>query len=360
MSVSSARPASLLRRSSVALALAWLAATALGCGEEPATPAVLVAKDPLDLPPPITRTTAETVEISLTAKEVVGLLDDGTKASVWTFDGTVPGPLIRVRRGDDVVLRLTNDPSNAEPHSIDLHAVVGPGGGSVATEVAPGESAELRFRADVAGAFFYHCSAENMPSEHVAHGMFGAILVEPEGGLPPVAREIYLVQNEWYLKHRYEGAHDEEAEEHEGASEQPADVLVLDERAAELEQPRFFTFNGHVRALRSPALFGDRVHVEQGGRVRIFFANAGPNLASSFHVMGEIFDRVWTGSFDAPLVDEETVLVPPGSAAVLELATPVPGMYSVMDHALFHADRGAMGDLHVDAPGDGAGGHGGM
>lgn len=333
------------------LATGCIALAAVGCGEDPDTSAVLVAKDPLDLPAPITRTAPATVEVALTAKEVVALLDDGTKAEVWTFDGTVPGPLIRVRQGDDVVLKLTNDPSNGEPHSIDLHSVLGPGGGDAVTEVEPGETAELHFRATTSGAFLYHCAAEGMPWEHLAHGMYGAILVEPEAGLPPVDREVYVAESEWYLKYRDEksasGGDDDDAQGDDG----PIDVLVLDEDAARAEQPTFFTLNGNVKALRSPALFGDRIHVDQGQRVRVIFANAGPNLPSAFHVMGAILDRVWTGPLEAPLTSQETVLVPPGSAAMVELATPVPGTYPIMDHALYHAERGAMGDLHVDPVG---------
>lgn len=337
------------------LLAAAVAFTPVGCGSDPDTPAVLVAKDPLDVPPPITRTDPTTVQVSLTAKEVIAQLDDGTKSAVWTFNGTIPGPLIRVRQGDDVVLKLTNDPANVEPHSIDLHAVLGPRGGSVVTEVKPGETSELHFRATTSGTFFYHCAAEGMPWEHVAHGMYGAILVEPPAGLPPVDREIYVAESEWYLKNRYakskSGASDDDGDGAQVA-DGPMDVLVLDVDAARAEQPTFFTLNGHVQALRSPALFGDRMHVSQGQRVRIIFANAGPNLPSAFHVMGGILDHVWTGPLDAPpLASQQTVLVAPGSAVTVDLAMPVPGAYPIMDHALYHAELGAMGTLHVDQVG---------
>jgi len=338
------------------LVTAALALAPAGCGADPETPAVIVAKDPLELPPPITRTAPATVEVALVAKEVTAQLDDGTKATVWTFNGTVPGPLIRVRQGDDVVVKLTNDPSSIEPHSIDLHAVIGPGGGDVVTEVMPGETAELRFRASTSGAFLYHCAAEGMPWEHLAHGMYGAILVEPEAGLPAVDREVYVAESEWYLKNRYSksaggGGDDDDDDDAAQGDNGPLDVLVLDEDAARAEQPTFFTLNGHVKALRSAALFGERIRVDQGQSVRIIFANAGPNLPSAFHVMGGILDRVWTGPLDTPLISQQTVLVPPGAAVMVELAMPVPGSYPIMDHALYHAAGGAMGTLHVDPVG---------
>lgn len=332
----------------------FLALASAGCGTDPITPAVIVAKDPLDVPAPISRSEPATVEVTLIAKEVIAQLDDGTKTEVWTFNGTVPGPLIRVRQGDDVIVTLVNEASNLEPHSIDLHAVIGPGGGDAVTEVEPGKSAQLRFRATTSGTFLYHCAAERMPWEHVAHGMYGAILVEPEEGLPPVGREVYVAESEWYLKNRYaqsKGPSSDDDDDMAMGGDGPMDVLVLDEDAARAEQPSFFTLNGHVQALSSPALFGDRVHVAQGERVRIIFANAGPNLPSSFHVMGEILDRVWTGPLDVPLTGQQTALVPPGAAIMVELATPVPGTYPIMDHALYHAERGAMGNMHVDPVG---------
>lgn len=330
---------------------ALLGLLALGCSSEhsPDTPATVVARDPLDIPPSPARTTPTTVDVTLTTREVVADLGGGRKASVWTFDDAVPGPLIRVIEGDTVNLTVTNAADSLEPHSVDLHAVMGPGGGDKVTEVAPGESKTLKFKASRQGAFFYHCAAEGMPWEHVAHGMFGVILVEPPGGLPAVDREAYVVQNEWYLKLGGGAEEEEEEEEHHAAL--PSDVWDLDEEAAEREQPQFFTFNGHQQALTSPELYGERVRVPQGGRARIIFANAGPNLSSSFHVVGGIFDQVFSGSFAAPAPNEETVLVPPGSAAVFELSAPVPGGYTLVDHALFRAKRGAAGRYHVDPEG---------
>lgn len=321
----------------------WLTA----CTEvSPDTPAVLVAHDPLELAPSPQRSEPSDVLVELTAREVVAELAHGVKASVWTFNGTVPGPLIRVVQGDNVTVRLTNDSTSFEPHSIDLHAAALPGAGAELTEVKPGETAEFSFRAEHPGAFLYHCAAEGMPWEHVAHGMYGVIVVEPAGGLAPVATEAYVVQSEWYLRESGAGGGDDDDDE----AALPEDVLVLDERAAFASQPNLYTFNGHRDALVEPQIFGDRIRASNDGSVRIFFANAGPNLPSSFHVVGGIFDRVFTGNFEQSLRDEETVLVPPGSAAVFELSLPVLGDYEMVDHALYRAARGARGMIHSIAP----------
>lgn len=317
----------------------------VACGSPAPTPAVRVAKDPLEIPESIGAREATTVEVALTLQEVIGELGPKLKTPVWTFNGTVPGPLIRVRQGDTVALTLTNPADSLEPHDIDLHVLEGPGGGSVASDVKPGETRELRFEARHQGAFLYHCAAEGKPWEHVAHGMYGVIVVEPPGGLEAVDLEAYVGQSEWYLTGAEHASG--ESEEHEERA-YPHDVLVLDEAAARRSDPTLFTLNGYESALSAPEIFGDRLHVAAGGRVRFFFGNAGPNLPSSFHFVGGVFDRVFSGEFSAPLRAEETVAVPPGSAAVFELTLPQPGAYEFVDHALFHAERGAMGLLHVD------------
>ncbi len=334
----------------LATLLAGLGSTLLGCASsvDPAGPRPLeirghAAADPRDVPPPIGDREPTTVHVDLVAQEMVAGFNGQDQAWIWTFNGTVPGPMVRVREGDSVELELTNaNTGNIEPHSIDLHAVMGPGGGHAVTEIEPGERATLEFRAQKAGTYIYHCAAEGMPWEHIAYGMYGLIVVEPPGGLDPIDHEYYVAQSEWYTKPA--GKHDEHGI--------PADVLVLDEEQAFAERPTFFTLNGHVDALTNPELFGEAIRVSQGESVRIFFANAGPNLASSFHVVGGIFDRVFTGPPSEAVHDEETVLVPPGSAATFELTMPVPGDYPMVDHALFRAARGAMGLLHVDAEGE--------
>ena len=142
-----------------------------------------ISRPAADVPPPITRTTPTTVVVTLTTKEVVAKLDDGQTYSYWTFDGTVPGPMLRVRVGDTVELHLKNAVGGIMQHSIDLHAVSGPGGGSGATAVSPGQEAKLTFKALNPGLYVYHCATAPIPT-HIINGMFGMILVEPVGGLP--------------------------------------------------------------------------------------------------------------------------------------------------------------------------------
>lgn len=317
----------------------WLWLSACSAAPQPAH-GVIVARDPRDLPAPIRNRAAGRVEVELTTREVVAEVAPGQRAWIWSFNGTVPGPLIRAREGDEVVIRLTNEGGSVEPHSIDLHAVLGSAGGHALTEVDPGETAELTFIATRQGAYFYHCGAEDMPWEHVAYGMYGAILVEPPGGLPPVDAEFYVAESEWYF-----GSDGGEAAEH-GGGPGPG-VLTLDEDAAEREDPTLFTFNGHRAALVSAELYGEAMRVPVGGRARIVFVGAGPNLAASPHVIGGIFDTVAFGHFEDVLRNEETVLVPAGSAVVLELSLPVAGAYPLVDHALFRASRGAMGIIHA-------------
>jgi nitrite reductase (NO-forming) len=281
-----------------------------------------VAKNPLDIPPPINRTEPRTVKVVLVAKEVNASLADGVTFTFWTFNGTVPGPLIRVMVGDTVELTLINDASNKMGHNIDLHAVAGPGGGAVLTNVMPGESKTIRFKALYEGAFIYHC-AFSPPYLHIAHGMYGVILVEPPGGLPKVDKELYVVQGEWYTV---------------GAFGQKGYQDFSPEKAM-AERPEYITFNGHVDALTK--LYN--VTLKAGDRVRVIFGVGGPNIGSNFHIIGTVFDRVCTGSFATCIANEETWYVPPGSAAVIELRILVPGRYTLVDHALWRIAKGALG-----------------
>ncbi len=289
-----------------------------------ATTAPNVARDPADVPPPITRTEPATVEITLTAKEVTAELADGTTYDFWTFDGTVPGPMLRVMQGDTVKLTLVNPPDNKVFHNIDLHAVNGPGGGAAVTNVAPGESKTFTFKPLNVGAFVYHC-AFAPPWHHIAQGMYGAIIVEPPGGLPPVDREFYVMQGEWYTA----GSFGEKGHQ------------AFNGVKAAAEQPEYFTYNGHVAALTE--LYPMTANV--GETVRIFFGDGGPNIGSNFHIIGEIFDKVYSGDPATYIGNEETWYVPPGSVSIFELGLNVPGRYLLVDHALYRVSKGAAGVL---------------
>jgi nitrite reductase (NO-forming) len=290
-----------------------------------------VARDPSVVPDPISRTEPTTVRVTLTVREVVAELADGITYTFWTFDGTVPGPMIRVMEGDTVELTLVNPPESLGGHNIDLHAVNGPGGGAAVTNVMPGETKPLTFRALQAGAYVYHC-AFAPPWHHIAQGMYGAILVEPPGGLPPVDREFYVLQGEWYTN---------------GVFGQPGHH-TFDNAAALAELPDFYTFNGHTAALTN--LYP--LQAEVGEAVRLIFGVGGPNVGSNFHIIGEIFDRVYTGSPETFVANEETWYVPPGSTAVFEFTLNEPGQYLLVDHALFRAARGAAGALIATGPYD--------
>ena len=293
-----------------------------------AADAVNIVRNPSDLPASITRATAEKVVVQLTTKEQTGYLDDGTTYKYWTFDGTVPGPLLRVRVGDTVELHLKNDPSSTMPHSIDLHAVTGPGGGAVATQVPPGQERQFTFKALNPGVYVYHCATPHIPT-HIANGMYGLIVVEPEGGLPKVDREFYVMQGDFYTN-------------------QPRGTkgnLAYNGQLLRDERPTFVVFNGKAAGLTGENAMKARV----GERVRIFVGNGGPNLISSFHVIGEIFDKVYAEGATEAQSNVQTTLIPAGGAAVVEFTLDVPGTYTLVDHALSRAlDKGAVAQIVVD------------
>jgi len=316
-----------------------LPAGAYGTGDEVAAPAVAqapatgvdIVRDPTDLPAPLEIREPTTVRIDLEAVEVEGQLADGTTFTYWTFNGAVPGPFFRVRLGDTIEVHMTNNTSSSMNHSVDFHAVTGPGGGAVMTQTQPGQESVFTAKALNVGLFVYHC-ATPMVAHHISNGMYGLILVEPEGGLPPVDREFYVMQGDIYTT----GAFGEQGK-------QTTDITkMLD------EDPEYVVFNGAVGALTTQKPLKANV----GETVRIFFGVGGPNLTSSFHVIGEIFDRVYDQASltSAPLTDVQTTLVPPGGATMVEFDLEVPGNYILVDHALSRLQRGLAGYLIVEGP----------
>jgi nitrite reductase (NO-forming) len=288
-----------------------------------------IVRAPDDLPGPLNRSTPETVRVDLETVEVQARLADGVSYTYWTFNGKVPGPFIRVRVGDMVEVHLKNAKNSMMSHSVDFHAVTGPGGGAVMTQTPPGGETSFTFQALNPGLFVYHC-ATPMVADHIAMGMYGMILVEPEGGLPKVDREFYVMQGEIYTAEKM-GT--------KGLNTISMDNL-LDER------PTYFVLNGAVGGLTTEHPLKAKV----GETVRIFYGDAGPNFTSSFHVIGEIFDRVYNqGSLtSAPLTNVQTTLVPAGGATMVEFQTQVPGRYLLVDHSLSRMERGLMGYLLVD------------
>jgi nitrite reductase (NO-forming) len=292
-----------------------------------------ISKLSTDLPPPIGKRAPQTIRVDLTTVELEGRLAEGTTFGYWTFNGKVPGPFLRVRVGDTVDVRLQNSSESSMVHSVDFHAATGPGGGAAATQTNPGEETSVKFKALIPGLYVYHC-ATPMVAQHIANGMYGLILVEPEEGLPPVDREFYVMQGEIYTEAAF-GQH--------GSQEFNVEKLLA-------ERPEYFVFNGSVGAL-------SKLHPLQakvGETVRIFFGVGGPNFTSSFHVIGEMFDRVYNlgGLLSEPLKGIQTVTVPPGGAVITEFKLDYPGNYVLVDHALSRAERGLVGILHVEGVAD--------
>ncbi len=280
------------------------------------------------VPPPIKRLTPAKMVIDVEVREFTARLADGVEYTFWGFGGSVPGPFMRVRQGDLVEFHLDNHPDNKLPHNIDLHAVTGPGGGAASSFTAPGHTSIFSFTARNPGLYVYHCATAPV-GMHIANGMYGLILVEPEGGLPPVDHEYYVMQGEFYTTGRY-GEQGLQPFSMEKALREDADYVV---------------FNGSVGAL-----VGDNaLHAKVGETVRLFVGNGGPNLVSSFHVIGEIFDNVFAegGTFANHQV--QTTLIPAGGSAMVEFKVEVPGTYVLVDHSIFRTfNKGSLGMLKVD------------
>jgi nitrite reductase (NO-forming) len=308
-----------------------VAAAAADVQEEAKAPPEPVNVDYLPNPeaaPPLGRTTNETVQVTIECKELEAKLSDGASYTAWTFGGTVPGPMIRVLEGDTVELTLTNASDSTVGHNIDLHAVTGPGGGAAITNVGVGESKSISFKALHPGVYIYHCATAPIDL-HIANGMYGLIVVEPEGGLAPVDRELYICQGEIYTPN-------------------PAGTpgkQQWDMASMSSETPSHVVFNGAIGAIAGDRGFKANV----GESVRIFFGVGGPNKTSSFHVIGEIFDRAATwGSFSSMAENVQTISVAPGGATMVEFDLQVPGSYVIVDHALSRLTKGAAGHIHVE------------
>lgn len=288
----------------------------------------------LTAPPFVPKSTADRAATKLIVDmeiiEETGTMASGVEYVYWTFGGTVPGSFIRTKVGDEVEFHLKNHPDNKLPHNIDLHAVNGPGGGAVSSFVAPGHEIVFQFKTLNPGLYVYHCATAPV-GMHIANGMYGLILVEPEEGLPPVDKEYYVMQGDFYTKGKYGEA-----------GLQPFDMQkAIDEEAD------YVVFNGSVGALSGD----DALTAKVGETVRIYFGNGGPNLVSSFHVIGEIFDRVTVEGGSLVNENVQTTLVPAGGAAMVEFKVDVPGELVLVDHSIFRAfNKGALGILNVTGP----------
>jgi nitrite reductase (NO-forming) len=291
--------------------------------------AVLVP--PPNVPPPIARRHAAKVVVQLEVREVTKRLADGVDYTFWTFGGDVPGRFIRVREGDVVEFHLNNHPTSKMPHNIDLHAVTGPGGGAASTFTAPGHSSQFTFTAMHAGMFVYHCATAPVPM-HISNGMYGMILVEPKDGLPPVDREYYVMQGDIYTQGRTGDT----------------GLQIFDNTKLVDEHPTYVVFNGAVGSLNGDNALKAKV----GETVRIFFGDGGPNLTSSFHIIGEIFDHVYPeGGMKFIQENVQTTMVPAGGSTIVDFKVEVPGTFVLVDHSISRAfNKGALGMLKVTGP----------
>ncbi|MHB8667327.1 MAG: copper-containing nitrite reductase [Burkholderiales bacterium] len=285
---------------------------------------------PPNVPPPIRRDYPARVVVRLETKEVVKEIADGVRYDFWTFNGTVPGPMIRVRQGDTVELHLKNDPRSHMAHNIDLHAVMGPGGGAAVSVTPPGHESVFDFKAMRAGLYIYHCATPPVPM-HIANGMYGLILVEPPEGLPKVDREYYVVQGDFYTTEGYHAP----------------GLQSFDMKKLLLEQPTYVLFNGREGSLTG----ADALTSKVGDSVRLFVGDGGPNLVSSFHVIGQIFDSVNVEGGTLVNHNVQTTLIPAGGAAMVEMKTLVPGTFLLVDHSITRTFmKGTLGQLVVKGP----------
>lgn len=280
-----------------------------------------------DVPPPIKRNYPAYVIVRFETIELTKELDDGVKYHFWTFDGSVPGKLVRVRQGDIVEFNLHNNRNSKMPHNIDIHAVSGPGGGAAVSNTSPGRTSVFTFKALNPGVYIYHCATPPVPL-HISNGMYGLLIVEPYKGLSKVDKEYYIVQSEFYTDNSYgkKGLH--------GFSQEKA----------LMEFPEYVVFNGKVGSIvDSKALVAN-----VGEKIRLFVGNIGPNLVSSFHIIGIIFDRVYMEGGSLCNKDVQTTIIPAGGAVIVEFETKVPGNFVLVDHSIFRAfNKGCVGILKV-------------
>lgn len=281
-----------------------------------------------EVPPPTGYTTTQKVIVRLEIVEKVMQLADGVEYTFWTFGGKVPGKFIRIREGDMVEFYLSNHPDNKLPHNIDLHAVTGPGGGAEASMTAPGHTTQFSFKALNPGLYIYHCATAPV-GMHIANGMYGLILVEPEEGLPEVDKEFYIMQSEFYTKEAFG----------------TPGLSSFDMQKALDERPDYVVFNGSVGANTGE----QAMQVDVGETVRLYVGNIGPSLVSSFHVIGEIFNKVYVEG--GTLINEnvQSTAIPAGGSAIIEFKCEVPGTLTLVDHSIFRAfNKGAIAQINVN------------
>ena len=289
------------------------------------SPLSLASTEPIAAPrdarlPPLIGT-GDSVSVDVVAEDKTIAIASGVDYQGWSFGGSVPGPIIHVRQGQTVNVTFTNH--GTMQHSLDFHAAItAPSQNYV--ELQPGQSIKYSFVARVAGAFLYHCGTPPVLL-HIANGMYGVLVVDPAKPLPPADRSYVIAQSEWYTQ------------QVGGKLMGPSYEKML------VERPDEVVFNGAAFQYRDHPLVA-----APGERVRLYFVDVGPNLWSSFHVIGAIFDKVYPdGDAAHALSGVSTYSVGPGAGAIFDLVLPEPGKYPFVDHDMAHAMVGAIGVLEV-------------
>ncbi len=263
-------------------------------------------------------TNVRTLELVTTDRTVA--IADGVRFAAWTFDSTVPGPVVHVKQGDTVKFVLTN--RGTMPHSIDFHAAQTPPNENY-VDVKPNMSRSFDWKADYPGVFMYHCGSP-LVIAHMASGMYGAVVVDPATPLPP-AREYVLVQSEFYTTGK------------------PGEVQQVDVNKVLNGQPDYVVFNGYANQYKDAPLAA-----KVGERVRLYIVNAGPNDFSAFHVIGTIFENAYAdGNTANAQHGMQTVTIPPGGGYMVEFTIPNPGTYAFVTHSFAGVNKGAVGVLKV-------------
>ena len=285
-----------------------------------------------EVPPPVNRDYEARVIVSLESTEYRAELSKGVQYDYWGYNGHVPGPFVRVREGDTIEFHFKNSESSKNTHTVDFHSMTGPCGAACILLTEPGKESVVQAKALNPGLFVYHCAAPPIPV-HIANGLYGLILVEPRDGLKKVDHEYYIMQSEFYTE----------------TTAGTQGLAPFSSQKGMDENPTYVVFNGKVGSL----LGGGKIQAKTGETVRLYVGNIGPNLISSFHVIGEVFDNVYReGSLSEPGHNIQTTPIPAGGSSTVEFKVEVPGDYTIVDHSIFRINKGAMGQLHVEGPED--------
>ena len=270
--------------------------------------------------PPVLEGTVHDIDLVIEEKDMT--VATGFVVKVWTFGGTVPGPVIRATVGDTIRIHLKNPATNQLPHSVDFHSSMVAWNDEM-TSINPGEEKLYEYKAEFAGVWMYHCGT-SPALHHIANGMYGMMIVEPKGGLEPVDQEFAFVQSEWYL----------------GPQGEPASLTKASSGAP---APDYVVFNGVANQyLDNP------IQIETGKTVRVFILDAGPSIDSSFHIVGTIFDRVIKEGIElergnAGNWGSQAVDLSPAQGAIVEFRMAEDGLYPIVTHAFNFVGRGALG-----------------